>query len=211
MKIYDISLPINADLPVWPGDPRVEISPVSKIEEGASANVSHLSTGVHVGTHVDAPHHFIDGGATLDKVSLEKFVGPAYVVELPNRELITAENITAAGIPSGATRILFKTHNSEFWTRGETEFQEDFVALSPDAAQLLVDQGIQLVGIDYLSIAPFKNSTPTHKILLGADVVIVEGLDLSAVSPGRYTLYCLPLKLDRVDGAPARAILVEES
>jgi arylformamidase len=210
MKIYDITIPVSPAMPVWPGDPAVQIDPVSKIEAGDNANVSHLSLSAHTGTHVDAPYHFLQEGVTLDQVPLERFVGPAVVVEIPGVNLITAKDLEDFGIAAGAERVLIKTRNSELWARGETRFQTDFVALSPDAAQFLVDSGVKLVGIDYLSVAPFKQSRPTHEILLGAKIVILEGVDLSAVSPGHYTLYCLPLKLDGADGAPARALLMEE-
>jgi arylformamidase len=211
VKIYDITVPINPNMPVWPGDPQVEISRVSKIEEGANANVSHLSLSAHTGTHVDAPYHFIPQGVPLDQVPLNSFVGEADVLEIPKVDLITAVDIHNANLPLDASRVLFKTRNSDIWASGDNRFREDFVALSPDAAQTLVDRDICLVGIDYLSVAPFKQSRPTHQILLASGVVILEGINLTNVPPGRYLLYCLPLKLEGVDGAPARAILVEQS
>ena len=210
MKIYDITIPVHPDMPVWPGDSGVSIERVRKIEAGDNANVSHLSLGVHTGTHVDAPCHFIPGGITLDQVPLDRFIGEAEVVEIPNVDRITAADLENAELPTDAKRVLFKTRNSQIWARGENRFQEDFTALNPDAAQYLVDRGVAFVGIDYLSVAPFKESRPTHEILLSAGVVILEGVDLSEVPAGRYTLFCLPLKLDGVDGAPARAILVGE-
>ena len=210
MKIYDITVPISPEMPVWPGDPAVQIELVSKIEVGDNANVSHLSLSAHTGTHVDAPFHFLQEGVSLDQVPLDLFVGPAYVVEILGVDLITARELANVGIPQDIERLLIKTRNSELWVNGETEFKTEFVALSPDAAQFLVDHNIKLVGIDYLSIAPFKQSRPTHQILLGNEVVILEGVDLSAVPSGNYMLYCLPLKLVGVDGAPARAILVRE-
>ncbi len=207
MKIYDITIPITPRMPVWPGDSGVSRELVSKISEGDTANVSHLSLGVHTGTHVDAPFHFIDGAPTLEQVPLETFVGPATVIEISNSTLITESDLQRVVIPSQVERLLIKTSNSALWAKGENEFQPDFVALSPEAANWAVENGIRLVGIDYLSIAPFKASRPTHEILLGAGVAILEGIDLSAVSPGQYTLYCLPLKLDQSDGAPARVVL----
>jgi len=209
MKIHDITLPITPDMPVWPGDLGVSRELVSTIESGDPANVSHLSLGAHTGTHVDAPFHFIPGGETLDQVSLDNFVGPAFVIEIPGVDIVTGADLRQTKIPAGTARLLVKTRNSEIWRRGEKTFQTDFVALSPDAAQYMVDLGIKLVGIDYLSIAPYKSSRPTHEILLGAGVAILEGIDLSAIVPGQYTLYCLPLKLVGADGAPARAILVD--
>jgi len=210
MKIFDITLPISPQMPVWPGDPAVQIERVSKIEKGDNANVSHLSLSVHTGTHVDAPFHFLSYGVVLDQVPLDLFVGSAYVAEFPDVDLITSKDFEGAGIPNDVERLLLKTRNSEKWASGVTQFQVDFTAISPDAAQYLVDQGIKLIGIDYLSIAPYKQSRPTHEILLEAGVAILEGVDLSEVPEGKYTLYCLPLKLEGVDGAPARAILVED-
>ena len=210
MKIFDITIPISPQMPVWPGDPAVRIELVSKIEGGDNANISHISMSAHTGTHVDAPFHFLQEGVSLDQVPLDLFVGPAYVVEIPGVDLITAKDLENSDISVDVKRLLIKTRNSELWAHGETQFQTDFVALSPDAAQFLVDRRFKLVGIDYLSIAPFKQSRPTHEILLGAIVAIIEGVDLSAISTGYYMLYCLPLKIMGVDGAPARAILVNE-
>jgi arylformamidase len=210
MKIYDITIPVHPDMPVWPGDSGVRIERVRKIEEGDNANVSHLSLGAHTGTHVDAPYHFVSEGNTLDQVSIERFIGEALVVEILGVNRITAADLEAIDLPPDTKMVLLKTRNSQIWAQGKLKFQEDFVALNPDAAQNLVDRGVSFVGIDYLSIAPFKESSPTHKVLLGAGVVILEGVDLSEVPAGRYTLYCLPLKLDKADGAPARAILVSD-
>ena len=209
MEFYDITVPITKDMPVWPGDSGVEIERVSKIEKGANANVSHLALNVHTGTHVDAPCHFIPDGVALDKVPLDRFIGAVEVVEIPEIDLITAADLDGKIMPQ-TTRIIFKTKNSSIWANKDHPFYEDFTALSPDGAQYLVDMGVKFIGIDYLSIAPYKESRPTHEILLGAGVVILEGVDLSAVAPGLYTLYCLPLKLYGVDGAPARTILVRE-
>jgi len=162
----------------------------------------------HTGTHVDAPHHFLNNGITVDDLSLDLLVGRAYVLYLPDVSMITASALMQADIPPRTRRLLFKTRNSQLWADNNREFQTDYVALSVDAAELLVDRNVKLVGIDYLSIAPYKMSTQVHSILLDAGMVIIEGLDLSRVSQGRYTLHCLPLKLGGADGAPARAILV---
>ena len=210
MKIYDISLSISPDLPVWPGDLSVELKQVESMDEGAQTNSSWLNASVHVGTHVDAPHHFLNDGRTIEQLSLDVLTGPCYVMQLPDGiEAITADILDGLSLPANMTRILFGTSNSHFWSRGETEFQEDFVAVLEDGANWLVEHGIQLVGVDYLSVAPYNNLVPTHRILLGAGVVVVEGLDLAAVSSGFYDLYCLPLKLLGSDGAPARAILAQ--
>ena len=206
MKLYDISVPITPDLPVWPGDPSVKLTPASQIAAGDTANVTHLEMSAHTGTHVDAPYHFLEDGVTLERVPLEVMIGPARVLHLPDVDEITAADLKAAAIPEGTTRLLFKTKNSKIWSH-ETAFQKEFAALTPDGAQYLVDRGIQLVGIDYLSIAPYGNGRPVHEILLGAGILIIEGLNLSDVPPGEYTLHCLPLNLQGVDGAPARVVL----
>jgi arylformamidase len=208
MKTYDISVPIKPDMAVWPGDPAVVMQRISKIEEGDNANVTHISLSAHTGTHVDAPYHFLPDGNTLDAVPLSIMTGRAFVLHLPAVDLITAEVLQQVEIPRRTRRLLFKTRNSEIWARGEKDFQTDFVAVSADGAQYLVDRGIRMVGIDYLSIAPYKQSRPTHEILLKAGVFILEGINLTGVEQGRYSLYCLPLNLYGVDGAPARAILV---
>ena len=208
MRTYDITLTISPDLPTWPGDPGVELERVEKIEDGSNANVSRVGMGVHTGTHVDAPFHFLQDGTTVDKLNLSLLTGRAYVLHLPDVEVITAAVLEEAQIPPRTRRVLFKTRNSDFWVKKEPDFRTDFVGLSEDGAEYLVRRGVKLVGVDYLSVAPYRNSRPTHEKLLEAGVVIVEGLALSEVSQGRYTIYCLPLKLANSDGAPARAILI---
>ena len=208
MRTYDITLTISPDLPSWPGDPRIELERVRKIEEGSNANVSRVDMGVHTGTHVDAPFHFLQDGITVDQIDLSLLTGRAYVLHLPDVDVITAPVLENAQIPPRTRRVLFKTRNSESWAKGDQEFNTDFEGLSEDGAEYLVKRGVKLVGMDYLSVAPYKKSRPTHESLLKAGVVIVEGLDLSEVSQGRYTLYCLPLKIANSDGAPARAILI---
>lgn len=208
MRTYDITLTISPDLPTWPGDPGVELERVEKIEDGSNANVSRVDMGVHTGTHVDAPFHFLQDGITVDKIDLSLLTGRAYVLHLPEVDVITAPVLENAQIPPRTRRVLFKTRNSESWAKKDLVFNTDFVGLSEDGAEYLVRRGVKLVGMDYLSVAPYKKSRPTHERLLEAGVVIVEGLDLSEVSQGRYTLYCLPLKIANSDGAPARAILI---
>jgi arylformamidase len=208
MRTYDITLTITPQSIVWPGDSPVVIKHTSSIAFGDNANVSEITMSCHTGTHVDAPHHFLDNGITVDNLSLDLLVGRAYVLHLPDASMITASVLMQADIPPRTRRLLFKTRNSNLWANGNTEFQTDFVALSVDAAELLVDRNVKVVGIDYLSIAPYKMGTPVHTILLNAGVVVIEGLDLSQVSQGRYNLHCLPLKLGGADGAPTRAVLV---
>jgi arylformamidase len=208
MRTYDITLTINPQSIVWPGDPPVKITHTSSIAAGDNANVSEISMSCHTGTHVDAPDHFLNNGINVEDLSLDLLVGRAYVLDLPDVSMITASVLLHADIPPRTRRLLFKTRNSQLWADGNMEFQTDFVGLSVDAAELLVDRNVKVVGIDYLSIAPYKMSSPVHSILLSAGVVVIEGLDLSKVSQGRYTLHCLPLKLGGVEGAPTRAILV---
>jgi arylformamidase len=210
MRTYDISLTITPDLPTWPGDPQIVLERFSKMEEGAACNVTQISACVHIGTHVDAPYHFLGNETqTVDQIPLNLLTGRAYVLHLPDQvDLITAAVLEQAAIPPRTRRLLFKTRNSAYWRAGVNRFQEDFVAISPDGAQFIVEHGIRLVGVDYLSVAPFAAPEPTHEILLKGGVVVIEGLNLSQVSQGRYTLYCLPLKIAGADGAPARAILI---
>ncbi len=210
MKIYDISLMVTPGMTVWPGDPQVQLERVSKMEEGASSNVSRLSMSVHTGTHVDAPHHFVHGSKTVEQLDLDALVGPAQVVEIPHEaNVIDAELVAGLSLERGAPRLLFKTRNSLIWQRGERAFQKDFVAIDASGAAALVELGIRLVAIDYLSVAPFAEGAPTHVALLKAGMVLLEGVDLSQVPAGRYTLVCLPLKLGGAEGAPARAVLME--
>ena len=208
MRTYDITLTVSPEMIVWPGDPTVNIKRISSIDLGDNANVSQISMSCHTGTHVDAPDHFMNNGKTVENLSLDLLIGRAYVLHLPDVNLITASVLMDADIPPRTRRLLFKTRNSDFWASGNKEFQTEFVGLSVDAAELLVDRNVKVVGIDYLSIAPYKQGKPVHTILLDAGVVVIEGLDLSRVSQGRYTLHCLPLKLGGADGAPTRAILV---
>jgi arylformamidase len=210
MTIYDISLTISPNLPTWPGDPGLELEQFESMDKGAHVNVTKISTSVHLGTHVDAPHHFLNDGRTVEGLPLEVLTGPCYVTQLPDGiEAITADVLERTEITSEMKRILFGTRNSHLWARGETEFQTDFVAITEDGADWLVEHGVQLVGVDYLSVAPYGESDPTHHALLKAGVIIVEGLTLSNVMRGFYELYCLPLKIAGCDGAPARAILIQ--
>jgi arylformamidase len=210
MRLYDITLPISDHLPVWPGDPAIKIERISSMEDGDAVNVTKLDMSAHVGTHVDAPYHFLGGShPTAEQLNLKKLIGRVVVIHIPdNVSLITAEVLRQTDIPSRCRRILFRTRNSALWENQKNRFQSGFVAISADGAEWLVDKDIVLVGVDYLSVAPFADTIRTHKILLQAGIVIVEGLDLSQVQQGRYTLYCLPLKIVGSDGAPARVVLI---
>jgi arylformamidase len=206
MNIYDVTVAISNDLPVYPGDPAINIIRTKSLEKGDVARVSHLSFSTHIGTHIDPPSHFMMDGATLDRVPLEVLIGPARVIDAGDVSSIDAAALERADL-AGATRVLFKTRNSRFWRESDV-FRKDYVYLETEAAELLVKRGVQLVGIDYLSIEKFNFDRPTtHWTLLANNVVIVEGLDLSEVPPGDYELICLPLKIKDGDGGPARVVL----
>ena len=207
--IYDVSLGIGPDMLTWPGDPSVEVDPAKRLAKGDPANVSELRLGTHTGTHVDPPFHFIDGGRTAEALDLTVLVGPALVADLRHAgPSITPAEMDALAVPEGTERILFRTPNSELWGRTPVRFPDTYTALTPEGARWCIDRGIRLVGTDFLSIE--RKGTPghpTHVTLLEAGVIILEGLDLSAVEPGAYELSVLPLKILGGDGAPARAIL----
>jgi arylformamidase len=206
MKIYDVTVAISNDLPVYPGDPPINIIRTQSLEKGDVARVSQLSFSTHIGTHIDPPSHFMMDGISLDRVPLEVLIGPARVIDVGEVDSIDAAALEREQL-DGVMRVLFKTRNSRFW-RESNGFREDFVYLETAAAELLVSCGVQLVGIDYLSIEKFNFDRPeTHWTLLGNNVVIVEGLDLSEVPSGDYELICLPLKIKDGDGGPARVVL----
>jgi arylformamidase len=196
--IHDVSVPLRTGMVVYPGDPEFSIERVMSLAAGDVANVSRIDLGVHTGTHVDAPLHFLDGASSVEALDLDVLVGPAVVVEVPG-----TGDIGADAVVDGAERILFKTRNSAAWA--EDGFYEDYASISPEAATRLVEVGARLVGVDYLSVGGVE----THRTLLRAGVIAVEGLDLRGIEPGTYSLVCLPLKLDGSDGAPARAILID--
>jgi len=209
MNIYDVSLPLSPELPVWPGDPSIDIQLDASIDRGDLVNVTRLVMSAHSGTHVDAPHHFLNDQRGVDSLDLNVLTGPCYVMLLPDDiDEISAEVLERFPLAANTTRLLFGTRNSKFWSQRLREFQQDFVAISPDGAKWLVDHGIRLVGVDYLSVAAFGEPSPTHLTLLKAGVIILEGLDLSRVPRGFYDLYCLPLNIPGADGAPARTILI---
>jgi arylformamidase len=202
----DISVPLKDAMVHWPGDPPVSIKRVKDIEQGATVNLSAISMGVHSGTHVDAPIHFVKQRQGIDNIPIDTLVGRARVIEINDTESIKPEELAGHRIRRGE-RILFKTKNSlHVWQKDE--FVEDFVFISNDAADFLADSGIRLAGVDYLSVGSFKHGgSYVHKTLLSNGVWIIEGLNLSNVTPGKYDLICLPLRIVGGDGAPARAIL----
>ena len=205
--ILDVTVPITNSMPVWPGDPQVRLSPKSHLSRDKSHTVklTAIEMGSHTGTHVDAPYHFVEGGKRLHEIPLEQLTGKATVFEIAGARSIGLGNLEHLNW-DGIERVLFKTDNSKHWQDGK--FYEEFIYLEPDGAEFLVQRGIHLVGIDYLSIDKFKSEKhPTHFALLTRDIVILEGLNLSKVPAGEYTLFALPLNLQDADGAPSRVIL----
>ncbi len=207
MRIYDISRRLVPGMATYPGEPGPVLTPLKQMAAGDPANVSHLALGVHTGTHVDAPVHFIPGGASVEALPLAALCGPARVVPIRDPRAVTVAELERLAL-AGDQRLLFQTRNGQLWDH--PDFREDFVYIDPDAAAWLVARGVRLAGIDYLSVEAFGAAEPrTHRTLLAAGIVVVEGLDLRGVAPGQYELICLPLAVAWADGAPARAILVE--
>jgi arylformamidase len=202
----DISVPIRPGMVSFPGDPEVATELPVSIKAGDVCNVTRLDFGVHSGTHIDAPVHFLDSAGGVEAVPIDALVGRAVVVDGTSLEAhVTVADLDALAIPTGTERVLFKTKNSALWEL--PAFSPDFIGLTPDAASALVDRGIRLVGVDYLSVAPFGDPGPTHRALLGAGVAVLEGLDLRSVEPGPFELICLPVLIPGSDGGPARALL----
>jgi arylformamidase len=211
MKVYDVSLVLRPDMPTWPGESGPTFTPLRRIAKGDGANVSVVTFGNHTGTHVDPPIHFIEGANTVDRLPIDALVGPCRVIGYDGEGHIGEGWLERHTPARGVERVLFRTRNSDLWRTG-APFAKDFVALDAGGARWLVEQGVKLVGIDYLSIEPFGSGPlghPVHKALLAKEVVIVEGLDLSAVEEGDYDLVCAPLKLEGSDGSPARVFLIE--
>jgi len=207
-RIYDISVPIRTGGLVYPGNPEIDISLQQAVSKGASANVSLIRFGSHTGTHADASRHFFDDGQPVDMIPLQRLIGPALLLSFDDSVMSIGVAELKPRAIKGHKRVLLRTRNSALLSRGD--FVGNYTFLAPDGAQYLVDNGVELVGVDYLSIEQFHSGHHrTHKTLLGANVVIVEGLDLSAPPPGEYEFICLPLRIEGCDGAPARAVLIK--
>jgi arylformamidase len=205
--IYDVTVPISNTMPVWPNDPPVQLTSKSHPSKDGTHTIrlTAIEMGSHTGTHLDAPFHMIEGGRRLSDFPLDTLIGPATVVEIPHARSISRPALQGFNW-NGVERILLKTENSKHWRDGK--FYEDFVYIEPDGAAFLAERGVRVVGIDYLSIDKFSSeSHPSHFVLLKRDIIIVEGLDLSKVQAGQYTMFALPLNLQEADGAPARVIL----
>ena len=204
MKLIDVSVPLDAKLPTYPGNVPFTLEATQRIAQGGSSNVSALHMSAHAGTHVDAPRHFFDAAGGVDTLSLDMLLGRTRVVEVTSRR-IEASDLEPFDL-SEDVRVLIKTHNSRLW--GDPQFHADFVGVAESAARYLVDHGVKVVGVDYLSVEIYKSpAKPAHHILLGSGVVVIEGLNLRDVDPGVYEMFCLPLLVVGADGAPARVVL----
>jgi len=204
MSFHDISLKLTGETLRWVTAPPFELEERRRMSKGDPNNSSALNMSVHSGTHIDAPFHFVADGNTIDQLPVDRFIGPALVYAVEAERYITKEHVAGIRL-DGATRVLFKTRNSELLH--QREYDPDFVAFSVEAAQSLVELGVELVGLDYLSVAHADEQVPVHRAFLDHGVVLLEGIDLSAVAPGHYELMCLPIPLGDSDGAPCRAVL----
>lgn len=206
MRIHDITVALSPDIPVYPGDPPITVEVWHSIAKGDAANLSRLSLGTHSGTHIDPPRHFNDAGITVDEIPLDLLMGQARVVEITGVNRIGREQLEALQL-KGVERLLIKTDNSGFWS--EKEFRRDFAALTAEGAHYLHQQKVKLVAVDYLSVEPMDGDGEVHRILLNGGIPVVEGVNLSGIPPGEYQFICLPMKLKDGNGAPVRALLVD--
>jgi arylformamidase len=205
MKLIDVSLPLDSNVPTYPGNTPFQVEAMKRIANGGSSNVSSLHMSAHAGTHVDAPRHFFDDGSGVDQLSLEMLCGRARVIELTTRKAVTADDLAQFDLTEDV-RLLIKTYNSRLW--GSPVFHSDYIGVTQPAAKFLVEHGVKLLGVDYLSVEEFKKSgAPAHRTLLGAGTIVIEGLNLRDVEPGTYEMFCLPLAVVGADGAPARVVL----
>jgi arylformamidase len=205
MKLIDVSVPLDANLPSYPENTPFAIEAIKRIAQGATANLSSLHMSAHTGTHVDAPRHFFEAGAGTEALPLEMLIGRTRVIALDTRKGITDADLSPFDL-SEDVRVLMKTSNSRLW--GSPTFHTGYIGVAESGAKYLVDHGVKVVGVDYLSVEEFRApGAPAHHILLGAGVIVIEGLNLRDVDPGVYDMYCLPLRIVGCDGAPARVVL----
>jgi arylformamidase len=205
MKLIDVSVPLDSNLPTYPGNTKFSLEPIKRIARGDSSNVSTLHLSAHAGTHVDAPRHFFDDGPSVDTLALGMLVGRARIIQIDSRKGIGAAELSAIDL-SEDLRLLIKTGNSRLW--GSRQFHTDYVGITESGAKHLIDHGIKVVGVDYLSVELFKTpGAPAHHVLLGNGAIVIEGLNLLDVEPGIYEMICLPLRVVGAEGAPARVVL----
>jgi arylformamidase len=209
MKVYDVTLPITENMVVWPGAQPPKMKFLGHVDNGDHNTSSEVTFGTHTGTHLDAPLHFMKGGGTVGDLDINVLVGRARLFEAPSADRLTAAVFESLNIPAGTERVLVRTRNSKRWAEGHTEFDTNYVAVTADGAQWLVDHGVRLIGVDYLSVAEYRDTSTPHHILLGANVIPLEGLNLTGVPTGEYLLAALPMPLADRDGAPMRVVLIE--
>lgn len=203
--MIDITLPLVSTLPLWPGDPPFVWTAVSSMPEGAAYNNSKIELGVHCGTHIDAPNHYLADGPTVEALPLDVLIGPCRVLDLSHVDTLITAAVLEKYELAGCSRLLLKTRNSKLLHTGE--FHRDYVALGECGARYLLEQGVKLVGIDYYSIAPYDDPETVHRLLLAKNVAILEAVDLASVAAGQYELICLPLLIPGADAAPVRTVL----
>ncbi len=206
MTIIDISVPLREGIPTWPDSVGLRHEWVKRINNGDDSNDSIMKCDIHLGTHVEAPLHYFEDGDSVDMLSIDMLCGTAFVADLTGVNPIGESTLSGLDLPEGTERLLFRTDNSNLWEKDK--FDPDFVALTEDAAAWIVNKGIRLVGVDYLSVQRFYDAPHVHRILLKAGTIILEGLNMTGVTSGLYELVCLPLKLVGAEGAPARAVLL---
>lgn len=215
MKIIDISVPISNNMPIWPGDPPVEFEKLSSIDQGDSVNTTALKMSVHTGTHIDAPYHFIESGQRVDQISLDKLIGEVFVMVIDDGIDVITEKVLKTHPANHQLRetpkVLFRTRNSHFWKDQAHDFNRGYVGIDKSGAEFLKQRQLELIGIDYLSIAPYADTKNPHEILLSNGTILLEGLNLINVSEGIYNLLCLPLNISNCEGAPCRAALIDHS
>ncbi len=205
MKLIDVTVPLDPNLPVYPGNTPFSLEAIKRISKGDSSNVSTLHLSAHAGTHVDAPRHFFDAAAGADALPIELLLGRARVIEVTSRKGIGPDELASHDL-SEDVRVLIKTSNSRLW--GSAEFRPDYIGVTEAGAHYLVEHGVKVVGVDYLSVEEFKKpGAPAHRVLLGGGTIVIEGLNLRDVEPGTYEMFCLPLRVVGSDGAPARVVL----
>jgi arylformamidase len=205
MKLIDVTVPLDSRLPTYPGNTPYTLEPIKRMARGDSSNVSSLHLSAHAGTHVDAPRHMFDEGGGIETLPLDLLCGRARVVELSTRKGITSEDLAAFDLREDV-RLLIKTHNSRLW--GSPEFHSDFIGVTESGARFLVERGVKVLGVDYLSVEEFKKpGAPAHRTLMRGGTIVIEGLNLLEVEPGSYEMFCLPLSVVGADGAPARVVL----
>ncbi len=205
MKLYDISVPLSTHVPIFPGDPSVGFEQYYGLEDGDVCNLTIYNFGSHSATHMDAPLHFLQDGKSVTELPIERFMGEALVVDARGRSSVTADFIKPLDIKEGVN-VLFLTDNGNALL--DSEFKKDFVYISPDAAQLLVDKKVNMVGIDYLSVEQYgADDFAAHKILLANEIILLEGICLDGIEPGEYTLFAFPISICGANGSPVRAVL----